>query len=46
MVIGARYDLPEQAGSINQYVHGVDPKTGQHIIYAISGKSYFNPKGT
>jgi photosystem II stability/assembly factor-like uncharacterized protein len=41
----SKVDLPEQAGSINQYVHGVDTKTGQHIIYAISGKSYFNPQG-
>jgi photosystem II stability/assembly factor-like uncharacterized protein len=37
---------PVEAGAINQYVNGVDTKTQQHIIYAISGKSYFNPMGS
>ncbi|MEE9462389.1 MAG: hypothetical protein V3V53_11195, partial [Bacteroidales bacterium] len=42
----SKVNLPEQAESINQYVNGVDTKTRQHIIYAISGKSYFNPQGS
>ncbi len=37
--------LPDGAGSITQFVDGVDTKTNQHIIYAISGQSYFNPTG-
>jgi len=41
----SKANLPDQAESINQYVDGVDIKTRQHVIYAISGKSYFNPKG-
>ena len=38
--------LPERAGPITQFVDGVDAKTNQHIIYAISGQSYFNPEGS
>jgi len=38
--------LPSGAGAITQFVDGVDVKTNQHIIYAISGQSYFNPKGS
>jgi photosystem II stability/assembly factor-like uncharacterized protein len=41
----SKANLPDQAESINQYVDGVDIKTRQHVIYAISGKSYFNPQG-
>lgn len=37
--------LPDGAGSITQFVDGVDTVTNQHIIYAISGQSYFNPGG-
>lgn len=38
-------NLPEQAGLITQYVDGVDTKSRKYFIYAISGKSYFNPEG-
>lgn len=38
-------DLPYGAGPITQFVAGVDTKTNQHIIYAVSGQSYFNPNG-
>ncbi|MCK5370116.1 MAG: hypothetical protein KAQ62_16255, partial [Cyclobacteriaceae bacterium] len=37
--------LPEGVGSITQFVDGMDTTTNQHIIYAISGQSYFNPNG-
>jgi len=41
----SKANLPDQAESINHYVDGVDIKARQHVIYAISGKSYFNPQG-
>lgn len=37
--------LPEGAGTITQFVDGIDTRNGQLIIYAISGQSYFNPNG-
>lgn len=37
--------LPYRAGRITQFIDGIDTKTNQHIIYAISGQSYFNPNG-
>ena len=37
--------MPEGAGLFTQFVAGVDAATNQHIIYGISGKSYFNPRG-
>ena len=37
--------LPDGAGPITQIVHGLDPKTNKHIIYAVFGRSYFNPEG-
>jgi photosystem II stability/assembly factor-like uncharacterized protein len=36
---------PKNAGSITQFIEGIDTKTNKHIIYAISGQSYFNPDG-
>ncbi len=38
--------LPERAGPITQFVDGVNAKINQHIIYAVSGQSYFNPGGS
>ena len=38
-------ELPSDIGAITQYADGVDSKTKQHIIYALSGRSYFNPEG-
>ncbi|MFD2101476.1 WD40/YVTN/BNR-like repeat-containing protein [Flagellimonas iocasae] len=35
--------LPEDAENITQVIDGFDRQTNRHIIYAISGKSYFNP---
>ncbi len=46
MVIWSITNLPVDAGSVTQFADGVDTKSGQHIIYAISGKSYFNPQGS
>ncbi len=37
--------LPDGAGSITQFVDGIDSLKNQHIIYAITGQSYFNPIG-
>ena len=37
--------LPENVGTITQYVDGLDEKTNQHFIYVISGESYFNRRG-
>lgn len=37
--------LPDDAGTITQYVNGMDPTSNKFIIYAISGQSYFNPEG-
>lgn len=37
--------LPVNAGPITQYADGYDTLQKQHIIYAISGRSYFNPAG-
>ncbi len=31
--------------SINEYAAGSDKESGKFILYAISGKSYFNPEG-
>ena len=39
-------NIPEGAGLITQYADGLDTNTNQHIIYAISGQSYFNPNGS
>ena len=38
-------NMPQGAGSITQFVDGIDVKTNQHIIYASFGKSYFNSNG-
>ncbi|MEZ4810707.1 MAG: hypothetical protein R2819_10130 [Allomuricauda sp.] len=37
--------LPEKASAITQFTDGFDKETNRHTIYAISGKSYFNPNG-
>lgn len=37
--------MPEEAGLFTQFVDGFDSKTKQHIIYGVSGRSYFNPNG-
>lgn len=36
---------PEEVGKINEYSGGYDKLRNKYIIYAISGKSYFNPEG-
>ena len=38
-------DLPEKAGKITQYASGVDTESNRFFIYALSGRSYFNPGG-
>ncbi|WP_161992004.1 VPS10 domain-containing protein [Flagellimonas algicola] len=38
-------NLPMDAGSITKYVDGIDSITQEHLIYIITGKSYFNPGG-
>lgn len=37
--------LPQTAGTITQFTDGIDESTNNHVIYALSGRSYFNPKG-
>ncbi len=37
--------LPVGVGLPTQFVDGVDTIAGKHIIYAITGRSYFNPRG-
>lgn len=37
--------LPNHAGPIGQFADGYDKSNNRHIIYAVSGQSYFNPKG-
>ncbi len=34
--------LPEPPNSITQFADGFDPENQQHLIYVITGKSYFN----
>ncbi len=50
--LGVKFDgnwgniyLPDEAGLITQFADGIDTITNQHIIYGISGRSFFNPKG-
>ena len=37
--------LPEGVESLTEFTGGFDRRSNKFIIYAISGKSYFNPKG-
>jgi photosystem II stability/assembly factor-like uncharacterized protein len=37
--------LPEGVSSMNEYAAGFNMTANKFIIYAISGKSYFNPEG-
>ena len=41
----ANIGLPDGAGPITQLVDGFDRQSNQYVIYAISGRSYFNPRG-
>ncbi len=36
---------PRNAGTITQYADGVDVKNNRHIIFALTGRSYFNGTG-
>lgn len=39
------YKGPEEVASLTEFSGGYDIKQKKYFIYAISGKSYFNPKG-
>ncbi len=36
---------PQNVASLTEYAGGYDKKNNKYIVYAISGKSYFNPGG-
>ncbi len=40
-----KIEIPEGSGSITQVVDGWDMENQRHIIYVLSGKSYFNREG-
>ncbi len=41
-----KIEMPYKANPVTQFADGIDRETNKHIIYAISGQSYFNPKGS
>lgn len=39
-------NVPNEVNNLTQYTSGFDAKLKKYIMYAIAGKSYFDPKGT
>lgn len=37
---------PDKVNLLTHFTGGFDKQTGKYIVYAIAGKSYFDPKGT